>query len=251
MLADGLAQIGSYMMTSSINGNIFRVTGSLCGEFTGHRWIPHTKASDAEPDVFFDLCLHKRLSKHSRRRWYETPSRSLWRHYSDLGHLQSRQWVSSRPDRHLKDYYTLSPSAQSRFWNVKITRMCGTLNGKLQKRLLNFGVLWKIEYELLAFKKKRDLPIRRRSNTERLPWIYTWVPSYDQTWHFHADKGMVLIGHCPCESTYTGQYRYNAVNYLHNPHNRHPLARPRYGVSVVILISDSLSATVIAVSHVI
>ena len=36
-----------FMMTSS-NGNIFRVTGHLCGEFTGPRWIPHTKASDAE-----------------------------------------------------------------------------------------------------------------------------------------------------------------------------------------------------------
>ena len=34
-------------MTSS-NGKIFRVTGPLCGEFTGHRWIPLTKASDAE-----------------------------------------------------------------------------------------------------------------------------------------------------------------------------------------------------------
>ena len=36
-----------YMMTSS-NGNIFRVTGHLCGKFTGPRWIPRTKASDAE-----------------------------------------------------------------------------------------------------------------------------------------------------------------------------------------------------------
>ena len=36
-----------HMMTS-FNGNIFRVTGPLCGEFTGHRWIPLTKASDAE-----------------------------------------------------------------------------------------------------------------------------------------------------------------------------------------------------------
>ena len=36
-----------HMMTSS-NGNIFRVNGHLCGEFTGHRWIPRTKASDAE-----------------------------------------------------------------------------------------------------------------------------------------------------------------------------------------------------------
>ena len=35
-----------YMMTSS-NGNIFHVMGHLCGEFTGDRWIPHTKASDA------------------------------------------------------------------------------------------------------------------------------------------------------------------------------------------------------------
>ena len=33
------------MMTSS-NGNIFRLTGHLCGEFTGPRWIPHTKVSD-------------------------------------------------------------------------------------------------------------------------------------------------------------------------------------------------------------
>ena len=36
-----------HMMTSS-NGDIFRVTGPLWGEFTGHRWIPLTKASDAE-----------------------------------------------------------------------------------------------------------------------------------------------------------------------------------------------------------
>ena len=35
------------LMTLS-NGNIFRVTGPLCVEFTGQRWIPLTKASDAE-----------------------------------------------------------------------------------------------------------------------------------------------------------------------------------------------------------
>ena len=36
-----------FMMTSS-DGNIFRVTGPLLGEFTGHRWIPLTKAGDTE-----------------------------------------------------------------------------------------------------------------------------------------------------------------------------------------------------------
>ena len=36
-----------YMVTSS-DGNIFRATGHLCGEFTGHQRIPRTKASDTE-----------------------------------------------------------------------------------------------------------------------------------------------------------------------------------------------------------
>ena len=35
-------------MMTSLNRNIFRVTGHLCGEFTGDRWIPRTKASDSE-----------------------------------------------------------------------------------------------------------------------------------------------------------------------------------------------------------
>ena len=42
-------------MTSS-NENIFRVTGLLWGEFTGHRWIPLTKASDAELWFFSLIC---------------------------------------------------------------------------------------------------------------------------------------------------------------------------------------------------
>ena len=45
------------MMTSS-NGNVFRVTGPLCGEFTGHRWIPIIKASDAELWCFF-ICARR------------------------------------------------------------------------------------------------------------------------------------------------------------------------------------------------
>ena len=34
-------------MMTSLNGNLFRVTVHLCWEFTGPRWIPRTKASDA------------------------------------------------------------------------------------------------------------------------------------------------------------------------------------------------------------
>ena len=33
------------MMTSS-DGNIFRITGPLWSKYTGHRWIPLTKAAE-------------------------------------------------------------------------------------------------------------------------------------------------------------------------------------------------------------
>ena len=66
-------------MTSS-NGNIFRVTGPLCGEFTGHRWIPPQRPVTWSFDVFFDLRLNKRLSKQSQCWWFETQSCPLWRH---------------------------------------------------------------------------------------------------------------------------------------------------------------------------
>ena len=64
------------IMTPS-NGNIFRVTGHLCGEFTRHRWIPHTKAVARSFDVFFDLRLIKWLSKQSRGWKFDTPYRPL------------------------------------------------------------------------------------------------------------------------------------------------------------------------------
>ena len=66
------------MMTSS-NGNIFRVTGHLCGEFIAHRRIPRPKASDAELLCFL-WHLNKWLSKQSWGWWFETPSRPLCRH---------------------------------------------------------------------------------------------------------------------------------------------------------------------------
>ena len=57
----------SHIMMSS-NGNIFCITGPLWEESTGHRWIPLTKASDAELWFFLSVLI-KQLSKHSRRHW--------------------------------------------------------------------------------------------------------------------------------------------------------------------------------------
>ena len=79
------------MMTSS-NGNIFRVTGHLCAEFTGLRWIPRTKASDAELWCFLWSVPDKRLSKQSWGWWFETQSGSLWRHSNARGSLHCHVW---------------------------------------------------------------------------------------------------------------------------------------------------------------
>ena len=58
-------------------------------------------------DVFFDLCLNKRLSKQSRRWWFETPSRSLWRHCNDE-YSPSSSSPASYVNSHHK-YNTVSP----------------------------------------------------------------------------------------------------------------------------------------------
>ena len=69
-----------YIMMTSSNGNIFRVTGPLCGEFTGLGEFPTQRPVTRSFDVFFDLRLNKRLSKQPWGWWSETPSSSLWRH---------------------------------------------------------------------------------------------------------------------------------------------------------------------------
>ena len=67
------------MMTSS-NGNIFRITGHLCGEFTGPSNSPAQRPVMRSFDVFFDLHLNKLLSKQWWGWWFETPSCPLWCH---------------------------------------------------------------------------------------------------------------------------------------------------------------------------
>ena len=80
------------MMTSS-NENIFRVTGPLCGEFTGPGEFPTQRPVTQSFGVFFDLRLNKRLSKQPWGWWFETPSWSLWRHRNGK---KTYRWLSPR-----------------------------------------------------------------------------------------------------------------------------------------------------------
>ena len=103
----------SPMMTSS-NGNIFRVTGHLCGdspvngEFAAH-W-PVTRSFD----VFFDRRLNERLSKQSWGWRFETPSRPFWRSSNAVPYLRIDRWglncsLAAQPFWYVSDCFFLSP----------------------------------------------------------------------------------------------------------------------------------------------
>ena len=76
------------MMTSS-NGNIFRVTGPLCGEFTGPGEIPAQRPVTRSFDVFFDLRLIDDWVNNRE-------AGDLRRH---RGHYDVNQWTISFPLR--------------------------------------------------------------------------------------------------------------------------------------------------------
>ena len=96
-------------MTSS-NGNIFRVTGPLCGEFTGPGEFPTQRPVTRSFGVFFDLCPNKRLSKQPWGWWFETPSLSLWRQCNVLWYNEVvTQWILSNISRYRQSYRSPMP----------------------------------------------------------------------------------------------------------------------------------------------
>ena len=95
-------------LAHGLNGNIFRVTGPLCGEFTGTGEIPAQRPVTRSFDVFFGLRLNKRLSKQPWGRWFKTPSWSLWRYCND--HLYDPY----------SDLHTMQGWAESSAWHTSI-----------------------------------------------------------------------------------------------------------------------------------
>ena len=73
------------IIMASWNGNIFHVTGLCAGNSPVNGEFPSQRPVMRSFENVFDLCLNKRSSKLSRRRWFETQSRSLWRHCNVCG----------------------------------------------------------------------------------------------------------------------------------------------------------------------
>ena len=103
--------------------------------------------------VFFDLRLNKRLSKQQRRRWFETPSRSLWRHCNEYGWLHT---LSNKPG-------TIKPGNT---WNVNCVAKMSTLLSKCQlwHKYSPHGVY--AHEQMLKLLWKVSLGLRWRHDTE-------------------------------------------------------------------------------------
>ena len=93
---------GGVIMTSS-TGNISLVTGPLWGEFTGHRWIPLTKASDAEL-----WCFLWSVPEQTVEQKINIPV--IWEAIAPI--MTSLQWISNVPGN-------MSPKSNiSKYWST-------------------------------------------------------------------------------------------------------------------------------------
>ena len=173
-------------MTSS-NENIFRVTGPLCGEFTGPGEFPTQWPVTRSFDVFFDLRLNKRLSKQTWGWWFETLSIPLWRHHN--GSLKLYQIVNNlhqsatqRASRAIWGGYLICSLWQvnykahtrrvSNFHSLAIVLLCFVIPD-----LQNFSVLFQRRRKLRNLYPSQFIdgrPIAQMPrHLRRSPWILT------------------------------------------------------------------------------
>ena len=124
----------------SSNGNIFRATGHLCGEFAGPRWTPHTKPVTRSFGVFFDLRLNNGWVNNG-----EAADLRRYRAHYDVtvmiqdGGLMDLQHIEQFSDKYLtQNFFNLSTSLSvivpSRQRNGVAWVLCWTSHGTYPDR---------------------------------------------------------------------------------------------------------------------
>ena len=146
-------------------------------------------------DVLFDLRLKKWMSKQPRRRWFETPSRQLWRHCNGKGWIIDRNdilltWIPG--DGTCLSFHTLddlySRSTASHSWNGNISHLpsfifqiwselwynCMESTCDCNQKLISSAnSFWK---RYAAFARAR---VRVHRISSRKWWYLLWCPSSD------------------------------------------------------------------------
>ena len=169
-------------MMALLNGNVFRVTGSLWGEFTGHRWIPLTKASEADLwCFFFHLRLNKRLCKQSRRWWFETPSCSLWRYCDDVCKTCPVKNIDFGGRRHVQTH-------RGHHWVIMVSVYGLCLNHARKMMTLSNGSIFRVTGPLRGeFTGHRWIPRTKASDAEL--WLFLWSAPWINGWVNNREAG--------------------------------------------------------------
>ena len=149
-------------------------------------------------DVFFDLHLNKRLSKQSRRRWFETPSHTLWRHCNV-------HWVLACPN--------MKNNVEWRHFNPCRTEfILGDI--EIYSQFLSFVAIGIVEvlshWMLKSLYSEKPIPQLLMTCRHRDP--------------SHQQPSVDIVS--AREGLNTLCCRYNAVNFLEHFHNSHPISRP-------------------------
>ena len=120
----------------------------VTGEFPAQR--PVTRSFD----VFFDLCLNKRLSKQWWGWWFVTPSHLLWHHCSNVSTTRACVTIDTlhKPHNALENYPTSHHSVTEMLTHVHIsvTDQCSVV--------FMLGALWH-ESQRLHASSRRDASI--------------------------------------------------------------------------------------------
>ena len=133
-------------------------------------WFPSQRPVTRSIDVFFGLRLNKWLSKQSRRRWFETPLRSLWRHRNVT---PDEAWLG----------YVLRAS-------IEQDQMCVSQFRKIRKVSTPYSMTINTTEQRLSF----ETTITNRFKFDiRSPHVYTYLAI---TWHddFIAVKHYRITG---------------------------------------------------------
>ena len=148
-------------MMTSWNGNIFRVTGHLCGEFTDPGDFPAQRPVTRSFDVFFDLRLNKRFSKQSWGWWFETPSRPLWRHRNGsripCSATRSASPTHKPADWQLDQLYCGLHGHPAEVITIKLHPACTASFGRHHEPLLDVARLCGLRCRLPG--QRRDRPV--------------------------------------------------------------------------------------------
>ena len=178
---------GTKVMLTSSNGNIFRVTGHLCGEFPTQRPVMWNF------DVCFDMRLNKRSSKQSWGWWFETPWCPIWCHCNGDQHFeeQSRGQTDEWKLVLWKDHVHYVPSKCMNTWrntmdiknNAWVTVI--TIFGSQLRRFANDFHEWRShEWKLLVNRVTSDPKIVIHGNE----CVILFLTCYFMSWTHNSTK---------------------------------------------------------------